>query len=68
MTGVIGLVLLLVIASLGARRAATRGRTDPDAGWNRLFGRSRIADDDGAMDVAGGTSDATTTAGRAPGR
>jgi hypothetical protein len=65
MTGVIGLVLIVVIASLGARRAATRGRTDPDAGWNRLFGRSRIADDDGAMDVAGGTNGVTRTPGEA---
>jgi hypothetical protein len=63
MTGVIGLVLVLVIASLGARRAASRGRTDPDAGWNRLFGRSRIADDDGAMDLASEIGDATTMPG-----
>ena len=64
MTGVIGLVLILVIASLGARRAAGRGRRRPG---RRLelppSGGRGSADDGGRMDMAGGTSDPRTTDG-----
>jgi peptidase MA superfamily protein len=59
MTGVIGLVLVLVIGSLALRRARLGRGTDPDAGWNRLIGRPRITDDERPMDDRLETRDAT---------
>ena len=64
MTGVIGLVLIVVVASLGARAGS-----DAPAGPSRTpggiasSGDRRIVDDGRAMDVAGRTSDSTTMPG-----